>query len=503
VADAFDGRFVITWVRYSQPPSDREQYQYNPIVMAQVFNADNTPMTGQFIVPSYADKTSICPDVAMNWDGSFIITWCGPDVDYGIGVQARRFDASGNPIGDQFRVNALANAYYRTPAISVKQGIADGGFMIVWTQYYNVSINPGHYDVYGQRFNASGAKVGATNFLISTDQSYQKMNPDIDMSDGGGNVFVVWEGVKSGAPDVFGQRLNSTGGLVGGEFQINTSESSMLNEDLNPRVSVAANGLTVVSYQLFAAAGASGFNVYARRYNASGAAQGNDFRVSQYTGGGYRRWSEPACDRDGNFSICWHSLGQDDPITRDYGIMGRTYNAAGTAMTDEYCINNYQLAHRGIDFQMYPAMTRRCSSGQWVCSWNGYQGIAPSGGILGVWRSQVVNVNDIRRQPLPVLWWAMTAPISGTYNVGSNISISWIVTGAQPGYTVCLCYASQPNLSGEEHWITVGEIQAVNGVATWNWNTTGATPGTWYIGGYVWNGSAPTYAFAATSFILQ
>jgi hypothetical protein len=498
VADAFDGRFVITWVRYSQSPSDRKQYQYNPIVMAQVFNADNTPMTGQFIVPSYTDKTSICPDVAMNWDGSFIITWCGPDVDYGVGVQARRFDSSGNPIGDQFRVNALADASYETPAIAIRQGISDGSFMIVWAEYWNT----GQREIYGQRFNSSGAKVGTTNLRISTTSGYYKENPDVDMADNG-NMFVVWEGAKVDVPNIWGQRLNSTGGLVGGEFQVNTSSTTMLSEDLNPRVSVAANGLTVVSYQLFAAGDAPQFNVYARRYNASGVAQGNNFRVNQYTGSGWRRWSEPACDRDGNFSICWHSLGQDDPITTDYGIMGRSYNAAGTAVTNEYCINNYQLEHRGIDYQMYPAMTRRCGSGQWVCSWNGYQGIAPSGGTLGIWHSQVKDVGDIRRQPLPGLWWAMNAPLSGTYNVGSNITISWTATGVQPGYTVCLCYASQPNLSGEEHWITVGEIQAINEIATWTWNTTGATPGTWYIGGYIWNGSAPTYAFATTSFILQ
>jgi len=85
---------------------------------------------------------------------------------------------------------------------------------------------------------------------------------------------------------------------------------------------------------------------------------------------------------------------------------------------------------------------------------------------------------------------------------GTTIATQWYAVGIQSGYTANLCYATQPNTSGTEYWISVGEITVVNGTASWNWDTTGVPAGTYYIGGYIWNGSTATYGFGATSFTI-
>ena len=496
VSNALDGRFVITWIRGDA----------SSIVMAQLFRADGTPATSEFVVPTYGGGYGAAPEVAMAQDGTFIITWNGGDLDYGDGIQARMYNANGVPLGDQFRVNALASAYYHTPSIAI---CANKSFVVVWSEYGDYTLNT---CIYGQRFNAAGTKVGTTNFMVSTTTGNSKTNPDVDMDDAG-NFVVVWNADSesaSGSPyseSVWGQRFNASGAKLGGQFEIETTYSSMLSSNCFPRISLSSTGAFVVAWQSFP--DASGWGIWARRYNSSGVAQGNDFLVNVHTAN-WQTSPDVACDRDGNFTIIWTSYDEpDDPITSDYGVIARSYNAAGTATTGDYIVNNPGLAHRGIGDQGYEyglAVTRKSGSGQWVGVWGGRQGIAPDGGILGIWHSQVTG------NPLPAITWTITAPISGSYVHGSTIPVTWTAYGIQPGYSVCLAWSLTNTLAGEKHWISVGAIAAVNGGAGWSWDTSipsdNPTPGTYlsagtyYMFGYIWDGSAAHYASGASKFTV-
>jgi hypothetical protein len=484
VSDTLDGRYAIAWVRYSSV--DQYGSGLNPVVMAQCFAENGTPTSAQFIASSY-DPASDKPDVVMGNNGTFIVTWIGPDIDYSEGVQARIFDVTGAPLGDQFRVNALADARYYTPAICIG---SDNSFVITWEEYFN---GTGYQGIYAQRFNAAGAKIGITNFEVYGGGPV-RTTPDIDITDNGNFVIVYkkWAGGSSDY-DIAGQRYDSSGTKLGAEFWVNTT----INTQSNPRVSMAAaSGLFVVAWQTFA----DGWDICAQRYNAAGTALGGQFLVNTKTAY-WQMNPDVACDRDGNFTVVWQSYDQpDDPITEDYGIVAKSYNSAGVATTGDYVVNNPGLAHRGIGNQENPSVSRKSGTGTWTAAWWGYQGVAPSGGILGVWRTQVVG------SPLPSIWWGLSAPVSGTYVSGTTIPVSWVAVGAQAGYTVCLCVAPGLDFTGAR-WISVGAISADNGWTTWNWDgrdTSGilVPPGTYYIAGYIWNGSSPTYAHATTPFIL-
>jgi hypothetical protein len=470
-----------------------------PIVMAQAFNSDGTEATAPFIVPSYANKTSYTPDVAMAYDGTFIVTWRGPDVDFNTGIQVRMYNADGTPKADQFRANILADASYNTPSIAMR---SDKTFIVVWSQYDSADMNPEGWLIRGQRFSAAGSKVGNA-FLISpktgadTYGAFHKINPDIDIADNG-NFVVVWDDYRdtltySYMP--YGKRFNSSGTALGSEFRISTTDNTM-QEHVHPRVSVAANGLFVATWHTYIGTGTYAYDVYARRYNASGTAQGNDWRVNDHTAN-YQWYPDVACDRDGNFTIVYESWNQpDDPITVDYGVIAKQYAADGTARSG-YIINNPSLEHRGIGDQTNVTVTRKCATGMWSAAWDGLQGIAPDGGVSGIWHSQIVG------SPIPAIAWSFSAPLSGTYSAGTIIPITWTAYGIQSGYTVCLCYSTNASPSGgTKHWISVGEIAATNGTTTWSWNSTGAVAGTYYIGGYIWNGSSPTYAWGSSTFII-
>jgi hypothetical protein len=482
VSDIVDGRFVIAWVNNDVVSS--------PVVMAQLFTAANTAVTGAFVVPSYVDTTSSEPAVAMAYDGTFIITWTGPDIDFSTGIHARMYSATGVPLGDQFRVNALANSIYYDPAIAINP--TTKAFIVVWCELYR-DISATDVSVYGQRFSAAGAKVGSTNFKISTGAGLHRTT-DIDVADNG-NYVVVYSydpQIYGVSEHVYGQRLNSSGAKLGAEFQISTSTGSTGGLYMHSRVAVAPSGTFVVTWYRYGTR-----RIYGQRYTAAGVKAGSEFTPDIDTGYSHR-YPDVGCDRDGNFTIVWQSYHQpDDPIdSNNIGIVARQYNASGTAVTGEYVVNNPALAHRGIGDQTNPAISRKAGSGKWVTAWVGLQGVAPSGGIAGVWHSQTTG------SPAPTISLSFSAPVSGSYVAGTTIAIQWYAVGIQSGYTANLCYATQPNTSGTEYWISVGEITVVNGTASWNWDTTGVPAGTYYIGGYIWNGSTATYGFGATSFTI-
>ena len=87
----------------------------------------------------------------------------------------------------------------------------------------------------------------------------------------------------------------------------------------------------------------SGYGIFAQRYNASGLAQGSEFRVNTYTTGtqgGFSTGNGPsvAMDSVGDFVITWQSYGEDGS---SYGIYGQRFNASGATQGSEFQVNTY------------------------------------------------------------------------------------------------------------------------------------------------------------------
>ena len=471
--------------------------------MAQCFSSANVATTP--IVPIDDGDTNSHPCVAIAPDGTFVVTYLSnlvPSTESNIGleIRARMFSAAGAPLGTSFVVNAepyippwqTVNTFGRS-RIGMR---SDKTFVIVWSEWTNAT---NAFFIYGQRFDAAGVKVWPVNFLISGDASVlvppNKHDPDVDIADNG-DFVVVWDSEDAGTHAAYGRRYNAAGTAYAPEFKINQTTHTMSNVGVYPRVSVAANGLFVAVWHRFPAPALNAFGVFARRYNASGVAQGGEFQVNTTLNSLYRWYPDVACDRDGNFTVVWQSFDNpDNPYTQDNGIIARQYNAAGTATTGEYVVNNPTLsASLGIGDQISPAVTRKAGSGAWVTAWEGLQGVPPSGGVYNIWHSQIIG------NPLPITSWTLTAPISGSYPHGTLLTVQWVAYGVQAGNNINLCYITTIDWSGTSHWVKFGGAIS-NGAGYWNWDTTGVPPGTYYIAGYIWNG-APVYAHATTTFII-
>jgi hypothetical protein len=147
----------------------------------------------------------------MDANGDFVIAFEGYGDGGGLGIYARRYNASGNPLdANEFLVNTHTTNTQQLPSAAME---ADGDFVIAWESY---GQDGSDYGIYAQRFSASGSPNGG-EFLINThttgSQSGVAAAMDVD-----GDLVVAWQsaGQDGSGNGVYAQRFNSAGGTNGG-----------------------------------------------------------------------------------------------------------------------------------------------------------------------------------------------------------------------------------------------------------------------------------------------
>ncbi|MBX3412470.1 MAG: hypothetical protein KF708_07270 [Pirellulales bacterium] len=146
--------------------------------------------------------------------------------------------------------------------------------------------------------------------------------------DGDGNYVVVWSGngTQPGQADsqgVFFQLYDRDGTPIGGEIRINTIATGTQS---NAAVAMDTDGDFVVTWSSYGHDATSGWDVFARRFDARGNARdATEFRVNS-TVQGIQRFPTVAMDVDGDFVVAWQSYLQDGS---GYGIYAQRYTSAG------------------------------------------------------------------------------------------------------------------------------------------------------------------------------
>jgi len=268
VAIDADGDYVAVWVSYGQDgdlPADGN-------IMGQRFDRTSVPLGEEFIVNSYKIGNQIDPSVEMDDRGNFVVAWSGEGKDDLSGIFARRFDDRGRSQGGDYIINQFTTNIQNMPSVAMD---ADGDFVIAWTSYNQGGDSDGV--VIARRFNWFGQALG-NEVVVNTTVVNRQEKPDVAMDDNG-NFVVVWgsEGQDGSSWGVYGQRFSSSGSRRGGEFRVNTHTN---DRQVDPRVSMDADGDFVVTWASLQ--DGSEYGIYARRFNAAGAAQGGEFRVNQH-----------------------------------------------------------------------------------------------------------------------------------------------------------------------------------------------------------------------------
>ncbi len=152
VGGAANGDFVVVWRSEGSYGSDDESYS----VQGQRYDADGTPLGGQFQVNSYTTDGQYSPAVGVEANGDFVVVWTswgsyGSD-DSSYSIQSQRYAAAGPLVGGQFQVNSYTTSSQRYPALGVA---ANGDFVVVWESDGSSGSDTSDDSVQGQRFDPS------------------------------------------------------------------------------------------------------------------------------------------------------------------------------------------------------------------------------------------------------------------------------------------------------------------------------------------------------------
>ncbi|HEU5283162.1 MAG TPA: DUF2341 domain-containing protein, partial [Burkholderiales bacterium] len=187
--------------------------------------------------------------------------------------------------------------------------------------------------------------VGGETLANTFTSNAQQNDPDIPQSvamDANGNYVVVWSGRgTSDNPGIFAQRYNASGVAQGAEFRVNTT---IANTQSDASVAMDGNGNFVVAWTSNGQDG-SGTGIYAQRYNAAGVAQGAEFRVNSTTANA-QIIPMVAMDAAGNFVIAWQSDLQDGGGA---GVYAQRYSAAGVVQGGEFLVNITTAGNQYLD----------------------------------------------------------------------------------------------------------------------------------------------------------
>ena len=338
IASAGDGSFVVVW---EDPSQDGNGYG----IFGQRFDALGAKVGSEFLVDTFTTNDQKYPAVAVGKSGEFVIVWQSFGQDGSEeGVFGQRFglDAFGaTTIGPEFQVNTHTTDDQQLPAVAVAES---GDFVVVWQS----GTGGSNVHLFGQRFDASGDKVGS-EFPVSSETTAGQFRPRIAM-DPVGNFVVVWDGYDAVGGGVFGQRFDAAGQKIGAEFQVNTYTTAL---QYGGSVVMSPRGDFLVVWASHGQDG-SGFGVFGQRFDASGGKVGLEFPVNSYT---TNDQIEPraAMDQDGGFVVVWSSYGQDGS---NNGIFGQRLDRLGNKLGAEFPINTYttdrqarsSLASDGVGF---------------------------------------------------------------------------------------------------------------------------------------------------------
>jgi len=168
-----------------------------PVVASSQWQAGGVPVS----TTGY-DKSFIAT-VADGANGAVFVWSDGVNQATGHDLFAQRIDAAGVPMWAPNGTPVCARPGHQLNGAVVTDG--SDGFIIVWDDQ-----RAGDRDVYAQRFDAAGNALWAPNGVPVCILTGVQSGPHI-VPDGSGGAILAWSDTRSGASDVYAQRIDGTG----------------------------------------------------------------------------------------------------------------------------------------------------------------------------------------------------------------------------------------------------------------------------------------------------
>ena len=345
IARADNGNYVIVWTDVARDDADNSDGIYG-----QLYDVTGSPIGSEFQVNTTEASAQSFPAVDMDAAGNFVVVWSSEELDANdntvLSVFGQRFDAVGNPVGGEITIASAAQTEDEFLQPDVDINLTNGDFVVTWS----TGISFGPAEVRGRVFNSAGIpqtdELSLANYesiflttprvafdsngrflvtytstddgaatselearlfdstgvslsanllagVLPTDNFAFEMDVAVDSS---GTFSVVWNNFdQNGVINISHVRIDASGntGLP------QTVSSQPLDDFFVPRISVAADGSTVVVWENELNAN----GIVVQRLDVNGTLVGPNITVGQTTG----LQSSPAVTAgDGNdFTVAW------------------------------------------------------------------------------------------------------------------------------------------------------------------------------------------------------
>ena len=439
------GNYVIVWSSNSQDGSGWGVY-------ARRFDATGQPLSGEFRVNTVTSDNQQWASVAADRDGNFVVTWTSTNQDgTGQSIYARRYSAAGVALGGEFLVNTTASGIQKNSTISMNSA---GQFVIAWQ-----GEGPGDTSgVFFRRYAANGTAIDTTDKRANPSASGTQINPGVAI-DNSGNIVVLWQDSSK----IYFQRITTaetnSNGTTGAWTSSRVQVDSILSTSDGPAIAMDGSGNFVVVYREQTILP----GLYFRGFNANGTER---FTWNQAVSGSATSPSI-AMSNDGQFILSWQNTGDDDGT----GIYARKYLANGSANGASFLVNQYTTGN-----QNQSSLTM-IDPNNFVVVWSGASATDTSGisvrqygtGVAQILQAQNDYVttatntsisidpldNDSRSTDGVAILLDVSDPANGTAAVSTDGTISYTPNNAYAGND-SMTYLISDGEDGTSHYWSLG-----------------------------------------------
>ncbi len=301
-----DGGYVSVWESWEQ---DGSAYG----IFAQRYDEAGNKIDDEFLVNTTTLGSQSGPRITKLNDGGFVIVWTDN------GVSGQRYDANGNKVDGEFRIDTVTTDH---PVVEDIEALKNGGFVVSWRA---------NGDVFSRIYDASGDAVGNRATVVNTIRTNtQRQSQIMALSDGG--YIATWSSWNEdgSAYDIYLQRFDALGEKIGDETQVNTTTTSGRQEFSD--ITLLTDGSFVVTWQSQVQDG-SVTDIYMQHFAIDGS-PGEEIQVNT-TSNGHQSNPNITALSDGGYIIVWQSKTEGG----GYNVLAKRFDADGKDISSEFLIN--------------------------------------------------------------------------------------------------------------------------------------------------------------------
>lgn len=176
-----DGGWIVFWSSNAQ---DGNQYG----VYQQRYDANGDAVGSETLVNTTTDGSQLRATATLLANGGWVVVWADSDADEddSMGIMQQLFDADGNAVGGETKVNSTTADQQHDPSVTA---LSNGGWVVTWVSYDQDGDKEG---IYQQIFDPDGTPFGDETLVNVTTSSSQDGAQVTTLEDG--SWVVTWFG---------------------------------------------------------------------------------------------------------------------------------------------------------------------------------------------------------------------------------------------------------------------------------------------------------------------